>query len=85
MQADTVYRRGGRTGYAPYPAPEDGPSADTAPVAGPGIDAPLMRTVPTIYDVLRTTRLYPDARLSTSGYAQPGYSGTARPAMSSWW
>ena len=83
MQADTVYRRGGSSGYAPLP---------TDPViTGPPLPSPLLpprfgyaRTEPTIMDVLQTTRLYPDARSRVSGYAEPGYSGTSRPATS-WW
>lgn len=86
MQADTVYKRGGATGFADYPPP---PPVDPASLVPPP-PAPMpqrfgmLHPVPGIMDVLRTNRLYPDARYRTSGYVEPGYSGTAR-AANSWW
>jgi hypothetical protein len=84
MQADTVYKRGGATGFPDYPPP----IAVDAALLVPPPPAPMPQRfgmphpVPSIMDVLRTVRLYPDARYRTSGYAEPGYSGSAR---NSWW
>ncbi len=83
MQADTVYRRGASSGYAyMQPAVYGAPPVQNRELFPPRFGLP--HPVPTIMDVLRTTRLYPDARSATSGLGFPGYSGTARPA-NSWW
>lgn len=79
MQADTVYRRGGRTGYAPLPQDVQMPGP-----ARPMPLVPMAHPPLTIMDVLRISRLYPDASSQTSGYAGAGYSGTSRP-VNSWW
>lgn len=86
MQQDSVYRRGGSTGYDVYPMPLP---VDMSTLVPPP-PAPIvprfgrLSTVPGIIDVLRTARLYPDSRYRTSGYAEPGYSGASRNA-NSWW
>jgi hypothetical protein len=87
LNADTVYKRGGATGFAPYMLPPplliDDLMIPPPPVGyTPRIGMPHL--VPTIMQVLQTNRLYPDARSRTSGYAEPGYSGTSTPA-NSWW
>lgn len=81
MQPDTVYKRGGASGFPQYETPPFvEPPARRTPLFPPrfGISVP----VPGILEVLGTNRLYPDARGRVSGYAEPGYSGTARPATS---
>lgn len=85
MYPDTVYRRGGSSGYAPYPAPlpfvppPSGPPWAGAPALFPPRFGQVVTQL-TVLDVLRTNRLYPDARHRVSGYAEPGYSGTSTPS-----
>lgn len=87
LNADTVYKRGGATGFAPYMLPSALP-AEAFMALPPAAEMPqrfgMLSMVPTIMDVLATARLYPDSRSRTSGFAEPGYSGTSRPA-NSWW
>jgi hypothetical protein len=81
MESDSVYKRGGATGFPPLPLPDyPFPPVRQAVLFPPRLGNPSM--VPTIMDVLGTNRLYPDARGRVSGYAEPGYSGTSRPATS---
>lgn len=81
MEADSVYKRGGATGFPPLPLPDyPFPPVRQAVLFPPRFGTPS--AVPTIMDVLNTNRLYPDARSETSGYVGQGYSGTSRPATS---
>lgn len=87
MHADTVYKRGGSSGYPAYPTIAPIPYDPLGPIPMPVMPESrfgMLSIVIGIADALSTNRLYPDARSRTSGYGEPGTSGTATPA-NSWW